>query len=98
MARLIYENSKDVRGVVLDDGTEIRGDRVVVCMGPWSKDLPLPYDTIRIKGSHVHSIVLQPQDRIPGHALFTTIMHESKIFEPEVRLSKGYVRQITDYL
>ncbi|CEG77687.1 hypothetical protein RMATCC62417_12398 [Rhizopus microsporus] len=84
VARLIYENGKDVRGVVLDDGTEIHGDRVVVCMGPWSKNLPLPYDTIRIKGSHVHSIVLQPQDRIPGHALFTTIMHESKRFEPEV--------------
>lgn len=84
VSKLIYENDRDIGGVVLEDGTELRADRVVVAMGPWSGKLPLMNDTIPISGSHVHSIVLQPKDKIPGQALFTTIMHESKTFEPEV--------------
>ncbi|KAG1329969.1 hypothetical protein G6F62_007440 [Rhizopus arrhizus] len=82
--KLIHENDRDIGGVVLEDGTELRADRVVVAMGPWSGQLPLMNDTIPISGSHVHSIVLQPKDKIPGQALFTTILHESKTSEPEV--------------
>ncbi|KAI9281034.1 FAD dependent oxidoreductase [Sporodiniella umbellata] len=81
VAELLLEGST-CQGVILEDGTKIEADQVVIAMGPWSGQLPLPWAKIPVDGTHVHSIVLDHE--VPGTALFTSISHESKAFEPEV--------------
>lgn len=74
-----------VTGVKLDNDEILNADKTVVCMGPWSGLLPLPNkEKIPVKGSHVHSIVLEPKKSIPNQAIFTAILDESTTAEPEV--------------
>jgi glycine/D-amino acid oxidase-like deaminating enzyme len=85
VTELLFEGDTVV-GVVLSNGEELKGDQVVVCLGPWSGKLPLPNQPkIPVEGSHVHSIVLKPSQYIPNHALFTAILENSTTAEPEVK-------------
>ncbi|KAI7863068.1 FAD dependent oxidoreductase [Spinellus fusiger] len=87
---LIYaqDEPSKVVGVTLKDGTTLKGDDVVVCMGPWSGQLALKGRTKRsqlpISGARAHSIVLQPQAKFPPQVLFTAVVEGSKSHEPEV--------------
>lgn len=79
-----------VTGVILDSGENMNADEVIVCMGPWSSLISLPdKEKIPVKGSHVHSIVLQPQKNIPNQAIFTAILDDSTTAEPEVCMGSG---------
>lgn len=85
VTELLYDGDIVV-GVLLSNGEKLNADKVVVCMGPWSGKLDLANQpNIPVKGSHVHSIVLKPNEIIPNHALFTAILENSKTSEPEVR-------------
>lgn len=88
VSELLFDNNDTVAGVKLENGESIMGDKVVVAMGPWSGLLPMPKpnDRIPIRGSHVHSIILKPDDsaNILNQALFTAILDKGKTYEPEV--------------
>jgi glycine/D-amino acid oxidase-like deaminating enzyme len=89
VSRLLFQR-KLVVGVELEDGEQILGDKVVVCMGPWSSllEMPTKQDRIPVTTSHVHSIVLRPNNDIvvPNQALFTAILENGKTTEPEVMI------------
>eukprot|EP00055_Hartaetosiga_balthica_P015217 m.88416 g.88416 ORF g.88416 m.88416 type:complete len:395 (-) comp8807_c0_seq2:775-1959(-) len=56
------EGSKIVCGVVLDDGTEVVGDKVIVAAGPWSNQLAswgIP-DAPEIHNNKAFSIIMKP--------------------------------------
>ncbi|KAI8967309.1 FAD dependent oxidoreductase [Mycotypha africana] len=82
--QLLFENDLVVGVEIEGTGENLHGDKVIICMGPWSGLLPLPnQERIPIRASHVHSIVLKPKDVIPGDALFTTIIEDDSTAEPE---------------
>lgn len=84
VSELIFKDGT-VTGVKLDNDENLNADKTVVCMGPWSGLIPLPNkENIPVKGSHVHSIVLQPKKSIPNQAIFTAILDDSTTAEPEV--------------
>ncbi|KAI9008831.1 FAD dependent oxidoreductase [Phycomyces nitens] len=84
---LAYRN-KSVTGVILEDRREIKADSVVVCMGPWSGQLPLKGRSKRgqlpITGARAHSIILQPEYKFTAQVLFTAVVEGKKSHEPEV--------------
>ncbi|KAI8091136.1 FAD dependent oxidoreductase [Gilbertella persicaria] len=83
VSEVLFEDQKAV-GVELKNGETLHGDHVVVCMGPWSGQLKLK-QKIPVHGSHVHSIVLKPEDpTIPNQAIFTAILDHGTTAEPEV--------------
>jgi glycine/D-amino acid oxidase-like deaminating enzyme len=89
---LIYDDSlKKLKGVVLDDDSEIEGDAVVVCMGPWSGQLPIksgrsPRGRLPIMAARAHSIVVKPHQDVPAQALFCSLQIGRKFYDPEVRI------------
>ena len=73
-----------VVGVEVDGGV-IKGDAVVIAMGPWSalaaQWLPLP----RISASKGHSLVLETGNRLPAEALFLEAREETgEAHSPEI--------------
>ncbi|OAD74718.1 hypothetical protein PHYBLDRAFT_89728, partial [Phycomyces blakesleeanus NRRL 1555(-)] len=87
VSELIYKN-KTVTGVILEDRREIKADSVVVCMGPWSGQLPLKGRSKRgqlpITGARAHSVILQPEYKFTAQVLFTAVTEGKKSHEPEV--------------
>ncbi|KAG2171356.1 hypothetical protein INT43_009017 [Umbelopsis isabellina] len=87
---LIYDDSlKKMKGVVLDDDSEIEGDAVVVCMGPWSGHLPIksgrsPRGRLPIMAARAHSIVVKPHQEVPAQALFCSLQIGRKFYDPEI--------------
>jgi glycine/D-amino acid oxidase-like deaminating enzyme len=74
-----------VAGVVLDDGSVVEGDAVVIAMGPWSilasRWLPLP----AVYGFKGHSLVFETGDSVPAEALFLEYQEASgEVLTPEV--------------
>ena len=59
-----------VRGVQLEDGTQVEGDAIVLALGPWSllaaQWLPLP----PIYGLKGHSIIFRPAKPLPAETIF----------------------------
>ncbi|KAI9479557.1 FAD dependent oxidoreductase [Zychaea mexicana] len=74
-------NDDQAKGVKLDNGEIIEGDAVIVCMGPWSGQLPTLQ--LPIAGQRAHSIVFQPTHSVPPQALFTTILDGTRANHPE---------------
>ncbi|CAO3588391.1 unnamed protein product [Absidia cylindrospora] len=89
-----------VIGVILDDGQRVEADRVVLCLGPWSQHFPLGDDdaiqvmnktvlggsSLPVESVRAHSIVMRVPKTSPigAQALFTAILHQSKMHEPEI--------------
>ena len=78
-----------VSSVVIDGGTSVSADIVVLAMGPWSsRDAILSSLTTRISGVKAHSVVLRPRhstDAISPHALFLKYRtRDGKSLDPEV--------------
>ncbi|ORX48032.1 FAD dependent oxidoreductase [Hesseltinella vesiculosa] len=96
VTELIYSSQDPtlVTGVLLDDGTTIDGDRVIICMGPWSgqfalgnKALSSAVHYLPVNATRAHSIVLKVDDDAPigAHALFTEIKdNDGKMQHPEI--------------
>ncbi|KAI9283949.1 FAD dependent oxidoreductase [Umbelopsis sp. AD052] len=85
---LVWE-SNELTGVMLDDNTEIHGDAVVVCMGPWSSTLSMrsnksPRGKLPIIAARAHSIVLKPNGEVPAQALFCSIQFNRNFYDPEI--------------
>eukprot|EP00045_Choanoeca_perplexa_P008907 m.83970 g.83970 ORF g.83970 m.83970 type:complete len:361 (+) comp14669_c0_seq1:58-1140(+) len=74
-------------GVVLEDGTKVLGDAIVLCMGPWSGTAKSWVPTLpTIDGSKAHSIVVQPSqpETITDHAIFVSYAAKGKMTNPEI--------------
>ncbi|KAI8583794.1 hypothetical protein K450DRAFT_182534 [Umbelopsis ramanniana AG] len=87
---LVWDSStNELTGVILDNDTEIHGDAVVVCMGPWSSTLPMrssksPRGKLPIIAARAHSIVLKPNSEVPAQALFCSIQLNRNFYDPEI--------------
>lgn len=84
--KLELEGGNVVRGVVVD-GKLLRGDSVVLALGPWSSKNEVISGLFRISGLKAHSIVLRPQNpaAIGPHALFLKYMTaQGRSMDPEV--------------
>lgn len=87
---LILDNtSGQLMGVMLDDNTTIEADVAVVCMGPWSGQLPIrskgrPNTRLPISGTRAHSIVMKPHSEVSPQAIFTHALLDGKHYHPEV--------------
>lgn len=80
------EGGNEVRGVVVD-GELVRGDAVVLALGPWSSKNEVISGLLRISGLKAHSIVLRPQnpEAIGPQALFLKYVTAQGIsMDPEV--------------
>lgn len=80
------EGGTGVRGVVVD-GELVRGDAVVLALGPWSSKNEVISGLFRISGLKAHSIVLRPQnpEAIGPDALFLKYMTaQGTSMDPEV--------------
>jgi glycine/D-amino acid oxidase-like deaminating enzyme len=81
-------SSKDddrVTGVMLEDGTEITADAVILAMGPWTllatQWVPLP----PIYGLKGHSVVFRPRAPLPAEAIFAEFEEKSgEVLTPEI--------------
>eukprot|EP00730_Choanoeca_flexa_P001680 TRINITY_DN10743_c0_g1_i2.p1 TRINITY_DN10743_c0_g1~~TRINITY_DN10743_c0_g1_i2.p1 ORF type:complete len:334 (+),score=53.86 TRINITY_DN10743_c0_g1_i2:111-1112(+) len=77
----------DVDGVELADGSVVKADKVVLCMGPWTGKarewIPSLPD---VAGSKAYSIVVQPKepDAITPHAIFVSYTTRDKMKHPEI--------------
>lgn len=76
-------------GVMLDDNRKIEADVAVVCMGPWSGQLPIHSKGIHntrlpISGARAHSIVMKPHSEVSPQAIFTHTLLDGKHCHPEV--------------
>lgn len=85
---LLYDEDERVVGVALEDGDEIRADAVVICMGPWSGQLPMKgrprTNRLPVDAARAHSIVMHPLESVPAEALFTAVLDGGQSYEPEV--------------
>lgn len=84
--KLELDGGNVVRGVVVD-GKLVRGDSVVLALGPWSCKNEVISGLFKISGLKAHSIVLRPQNpaAIGPHALFLKYMTVQGIsMDPEV--------------
>ncbi|CDP15255.1 unnamed protein product [Coffea canephora] len=77
-----------VKAVVLERGTRIEADAVVLALGPWTSKLSLLRSSFRVSGLKAHSIILEPKDpdAITPHALFLSYYSSQggKPMDPEV--------------
>lgn len=74
-----------VTGVVLDDGSSVSADAVIVAMGPWSvlaaQWLPLP----PIYGLKGHSVIFRPHEPLPAETIFAEFEEASgEVLTPEI--------------
>lgn len=80
----LTKSGDTVTGVVLDTGETIKGDAVVIAMGPWSilatRWLALPA-TYGVKG---HSLIFATGDRTPKQALFLEAEDGGEMLTPEI--------------
>lgn len=86
VSALVYDDSqKRVTGVQLENQKVVDADAVVVCMGPWSGQLPLK-KRLPISAARAHSIVYQLADpgSIPAEAIFTEMRTRHGTSHPEV--------------
>jgi FAD dependent oxidoreductase len=86
---ILDDSSRQLKGVILDDDSIIEADAVVVCMGPWSGQLPIQstgtHNTrLPISGARAHSIVMKPHFGVPPQAIFTHTLLRGKHYHPEV--------------
>ncbi|KAH8549868.1 FAD dependent oxidoreductase [Umbelopsis sp. PMI_123] len=86
---ILDEANRHMKGVLLDDDSAIEADVVVVCMGPWSGQLPIPsigsHSTrLPISGARAHSIVMKPHHEVPPQAIFTHTLLHGKNYHPEI--------------
>ena len=77
------DQQQQLKGVELNNGEIIEGDAVVICMGPWSGQIPVL--KVPIDGQRAHSIIFKPKTSIPAQMLFTTILDGTQTHHPEVR-------------
>ncbi|GAB5587987.1 hypothetical protein Unana1_02887 [Umbelopsis nana] len=86
---LSWDDSKNrLTGVVLDDDSIIECDAAIVCMGPWSAELPIKSNRsqrgrLPIIAARAHSIVLKPKRDVPAQALFCSMQAGRKFYDPE---------------
>lgn len=87
---LVWDDSKNrISGVLLENDREFDCDAAVICMGPWSGDLPIksnrsPRGKLPIIAARAHSIVLKPRGDVPAQALFCSMQLGRKLYDPEV--------------
>ncbi|KAG2221454.1 hypothetical protein INT45_004995 [Circinella minor] len=81
VSHVIIDDNEQLKGVELNNGEIIQGDAVVICMGPWSGQLPIL--KVPIDGQRAHSIVFKPKTSIPPQMLFTTILDGTQTHHPE---------------
>ncbi|KAI8578609.1 hypothetical protein K450DRAFT_301066 [Umbelopsis ramanniana AG] len=86
---ILDDTSGQSKGVVLEDDSIIEADVVVVCMGPWSGQLPIQTTgthiaRLPISGARAHSIVMKPRFEIPPQAIFTHTLLGGKHYHPEI--------------
>lgn len=76
------------RAVVLEGGTRMEADAVVLALGPWTSKLSLLSSLFRVSGLKAHSIILEPKDpdAITADALFLSYISAQggKPMDPEV--------------
>jgi glycine/D-amino acid oxidase-like deaminating enzyme len=80
----ITQDNRRVTGVEVD-GAAIKGDAVVIALGPWSilaaRWLPLP----RVFGLKAHSLVFDTGAKVPGQAVFLEYRERTgTILSPEI--------------
>jgi hypothetical protein len=76
-----------VVGVQLDDGTSLRADCTVLCMGPWSSQATEWEPSIpRVTGNKENSIVVRApsSEAITAHAVFVNYTCRGKLEHPEI--------------
>ena len=80
---IFSEDRSQVKGVLLSSGQSVKGDAVVITMGPWtglaSKWCP---DISSFYGQKAHSIIVKPSRPVPAEALFTDCGEYSPEFYP----------------
>jgi glycine/D-amino acid oxidase-like deaminating enzyme len=97
---LSWDDSKNrLIGVVLDDDSIIECDAAIVCMGPWSAELPIKSNRsqrgrLPIIAARAHSIVLKPKRDVPAQALFCSMQAGRKFYDPEVNLFKSILSML----
>ncbi|KAI9281035.1 FAD dependent oxidoreductase [Sporodiniella umbellata] len=75
VSELLFEDLS-CQGVILEDGTKIEADQVVIAMGPWSGQLPLPKGKLPITGGHIHSVILK--HNLSAKSVFAALISKSK--------------------
>ncbi|KAI9281036.1 FAD dependent oxidoreductase [Sporodiniella umbellata] len=81
VSELIFQDL-DCQGVILEDGTKVKADKVIVAMGPWSGQLSLPYGKLPIKGWRWNTLLFEHD--APAGSVFHNVAYNSKAFVGDI--------------